>query len=81
MIGQFTVLDGKNGRQILDKPIDMLIGTQSSPLTISTTSKNDIFLYWYSTCEGNHENMSLSDPIAQPFKFAPGNINVPSDSE
>jgi hypothetical protein len=49
----------------------MLIGTQSSPLTISTLTANDIFLYWYSTCENG--NLSSTDSHkAQKFKIAPG---------
>jgi hypothetical protein len=50
----------------------MLIGTQSSPLTISTLTANDIFLYWYSTCENNQNISSTDSRKAQKFKIAPG---------
>jgi hypothetical protein len=53
----------------------MLIGTQSSPLTISTLTVNDIFLYWYSTCENNQNDKNISSTDsrkAQKFKIAPG---------
>ncbi|KAI1309010.1 hypothetical protein HDE_00313 [Halotydeus destructor] len=63
------VLDGKTGKALLDQPIDMLIGTQSSPLTVSTEGKYDFFLFWFSSCNnvsgsGSHEQLS--------FKVLPG---------
>lgn len=69
---KFCVLDGRNGKHLLQKPIDMLIGTQSSPLTLSTTAKSDLFLYWYSSCEAYENSTSLDKDVAQQFKIAPG---------
>lgn len=53
---QFDILDGRNGRSLLKTPIEMKIGTQSSPLTISTFALNDIFLFWYSSCSNETIN-------------------------
>ncbi|CAG2116501.1 unnamed protein product [Medioppia subpectinata] len=67
---QLSVLDGRNGKQLLEKPIDMLIGTQSSPLTISTTTTRDLFLFWYSSCD-SQENDVINASNAQTFQIAP----------
>ncbi|KPM09388.1 PQQ-like domain containing protein [Sarcoptes scabiei] len=47
---EFHIIDGSNGKPLLKNPIRMSIGTQSSPLTVSTLAQNDIFLFWYSSC-------------------------------
>lgn len=57
---QFDILDGRNGRSLLRRPIEMKIGTQSSPLTISTFALNDIFLYWYSSCSNETTTTTTS---------------------
>ena len=44
------VLDGRTGQPLLVKPLDMLVGTQSSPLTLSTDGLSDLFVYWHSSC-------------------------------
>nr|XP_042902859.1 uncharacterized protein LOC107443619 isoform X2 [Parasteatoda tepidariorum] len=57
---QTTILDGKNGKPLLSKPIKMVVGTQSSPLVISVSGKgNDIFLYWTSDCHGSQNKSEL----------------------
>ncbi|XP_074604720.1 uncharacterized protein LOC141858013 [Brevipalpus obovatus] len=45
---QVTVLNAKNGEPLI-QPIVKLVGTQSSPLTISIYGPQDIFLFWLST--------------------------------
>lgn len=58
---EFNVLDGRNGQSLLKQPIRMPIGTQSSPLTISTFAQNDIFLFWYSSCSNStHSSTALT---------------------
>ncbi|XP_053207045.1 uncharacterized protein LOC128391220 isoform X2 [Panonychus citri] len=65
---QANVLDGLTGKPLLSQPISMLVGTQSSPLTISTNGANDIFLFWLSTCD----NVNQSVTNLEPFKVLPG---------
>lgn len=50
---QFQVLDGRKGNPLLKQPVQMAIGTQSSPLTVSTLAQNDLFLFWYSSCSNS----------------------------
>ncbi|PVD27593.1 hypothetical protein C0Q70_12757 [Pomacea canaliculata] len=48
---QTTVLDGRTGQQLLDHPIQMSVGAQASPLTVSMEGKgHDLFLYWLADC-------------------------------
>ncbi|XP_067137973.1 uncharacterized protein [Centruroides vittatus] len=55
-----TILDGRNGKPLLDNPIKMVVGTQTSPLVISLEGfGNDIFLYWISDCNGKRKNQNL----------------------
>ncbi|XP_013379917.1 uncharacterized protein LOC106151285 [Lingula anatina] len=50
-----TILDGKTGKMLLDKPVRDSIGVQSSPLAVSVEGfGNDLFLYWVADCE-DHE--------------------------
>ncbi|KAH9419619.1 hypothetical protein DERP_009677 [Dermatophagoides pteronyssinus] len=53
---EFHILDGRNGKSLIDNPIRMSIGTQSSPLTVSTLARNDMFLFWYSSCTNSSLN-------------------------
>ena len=49
----------------------MLVGTQSSPLTVSTSQDHDLFLFWLSSCTKNGSKvMSIKD--AQEFKVTHG---------
>lgn len=61
------VIDGRTGRELLKEPIEMLVGSQSSPLTISTTGNHDLFLFWFSSCA----NVTGSDINAH---LAPKNL-------
>lgn len=55
-----TILDGRNGKPLLEKPIKMVVGTQTSPLVISLEGfGNDIFLYWISDCNGVRKDQNL----------------------
>ncbi|XP_035219132.1 uncharacterized protein LOC118192294 isoform X2 [Stegodyphus dumicola] len=57
---QTTILDGRSGKPLLPKPIQMVVGTQTSPLVISVQGKgNDIFLYWVSDCHGSSNKSDL----------------------
>lgn len=77
---QVQVLDGRDGRPLLNSSIKMLIGSQSSPLSISIRSKNDdhlhwfghdMFLYWDSGCEDSAmPNYSNAESIAFKLRFA-----------
>lgn len=73
---QFNVIDGRNGELLLKEPIRMPIGTQSSPLTVSTFAQNDIFLFWYSSCSnstpGQWSNQSTELTDNGPFQISPG---------
>ncbi len=49
-----TILDGRDGRPLLEPYPRDSIGAQTSPLTISAAGRgNDMFLYWIADCEGN----------------------------
>ena len=49
------MLDGRNGRPLLDRAVRSSIGAQSSPLAIGVEGRgNDIFLYWNADCS-RHE--------------------------
>lgn len=64
-------MDGRNGKPFLQKPIEMVVGTQTSPLVISVTGKgNDIFLYWISDCHGSENKTKLE------FDFIKGKIQT-----
>lgn len=82
---EFHVLDGRNGEELLrgngGGPVRMPIGTQSSPLTVSTGAANDVFLFWYSGCAngssssgggsgGSNQTSDLSDN--GPYQISPG---------
>jgi hypothetical protein len=55
LVFKTTVVDGRNGRPLLNGAIKSSIGAQSSPLTISVQGLgNDIFLYWNADCK-EHE--------------------------
>lgn len=57
---QTNILDGKSGKPLLKKPVEMVVGTQTSPLVISVKGKgNDIFLYWVSDCHGSQNKTKL----------------------
>ncbi|GFT02758.1 uncharacterized protein TNCV_879611 [Trichonephila clavipes] len=57
---QTTILDGRNGKPLIPKPIKMVVGTQSSPLVVSVSGRgNDIFLYWVSDCHGTQNKTDL----------------------
>ena len=87
---EFHVLDGRNGEELLrgnGGPVRMPIGTQSSPLTVSTGAANDVFLFWYSGCAngsssssssggsgGSNQTSDLSDN--GPYQISPGKILV-----
>ncbi|KAJ6221142.1 hypothetical protein RDWZM_006954 [Blomia tropicalis] len=80
---EFHVLDGRNGNLLLKNGVRMPIGTQSSPLTVSTFAQNDIFLFWYSSCTNSSfiydrnrtrtsTNQSIDDSIDMgPFQLSP----------
>lgn len=63
---QTTVLDGKTGAPLLDKPIVDTTGSQMGGLSISVEGwGNDLVLYWTSNCL-HHEGPT------EPFTFIPG---------
>ncbi|RWS02090.1 PQQ-like domain containing protein [Dinothrombium tinctorium] len=64
-----TILNGQTGESLLNEPIKMLVGTQSSPLTISTNGQFDIFLYWFSSC--NVKDLKINEET-EPFRIMPG---------
>ena len=82
------MLDGRNGNLLLKNGVRMQIGTQSSPLTVSTFAQNDIFLFWYSSCTNSSfiydrnrtrtsTNQSIDDSIDMgPFQLSPGNFLI-----
>lgn len=77
---EFYILDGRNGK-LLNKPIRMSIGTQSSPLTISTLAQNDIFLFWYSSCSNSSTHLNQNETNNEiinndPFQINSGNISI-----
>ena len=49
---QTTVLDGRNGKSLIDPPIIDTVGAQASAVTISMEGRgNDVFLYWAADCK------------------------------
>ena len=49
-----TVLDGRDGRPLLDPYPRDSVGAQTSPLTLSAEGRgNDLFLYWIADCTGH----------------------------
>lgn len=76
------ILNGGTGKSLLPKTIDMLIGTQSSPLTVSTTGASDLFLFWKSTCmrkDGSEINIDNKDSIK--FSIASRNVHESSRAD
>ena len=73
------VLNGKDGKSLLPKTIDMLIGTQSSPLTVSTNGASDLFLFWKSTCMTKDGHEIKVDSIDK-LKFSVVSSNVHESS-
>ena len=64
-------MNGKNGEPLLNTSIKMLVGTQSSPLTLSSVSgKMDSFIYWFSSCLVDNAT-KIEDNIV-PFRIMPG---------
>lgn len=63
---QTTVLDGKTGTPLLDKPVVDTMGSQMGGLSISVEGLgNDLMLYWRANCL-HHEGPT------KPFSFMPG---------
>ncbi|PNF15662.1 hypothetical protein B7P43_G15594 [Cryptotermes secundus] len=63
---QTTVLDGKTGTPLLDKPVVDTAGSQMGGLSISVEGLgNDLLLYWTANCL-HHEGPT------KPFSFMPG---------
>jgi hypothetical protein len=63
---QTTVLDGKTGTPLLDKPVVDTAGSQMGGLSISVEGLgNDLVLYWTANCL-HHEGPT------KPFSFMPG---------
>lgn len=63
---QTTILDGRDGKNLLRSPLLDTMGAQSSPLTISMEGYgNDVYLYWISDCE-HHEGQGGT------YKFVKG---------
>ncbi|XP_055329557.1 uncharacterized protein LOC129582151 isoform X2 [Paramacrobiotus metropolitanus] len=60
-----TILDGRTGKPLLSSPIRDVIGSQSSPLTVSIQGDTDWFLYWQSDCANTSQSPST-------FNFATG---------
>jgi hypothetical protein len=73
---QVQVLDGRDGRPLLNSSIKMLIGSQSSPLTVSIREStpidnqigrparsfgHDQFLFWQSSCEHSGVNFDAHE--------------------
>ena len=49
---QTTILDGRNGKALIDPPMKDTVGAQASAVTISMEGRgNDIFLYWAADCK------------------------------
>ena len=49
-----TILDGRDGRPLLDPYPRDSVGAQTSPLTLSAEGRgNDLFLYWIADCTGH----------------------------
>jgi hypothetical protein len=61
-----TILDGKTGKPLLTEPIRDLVGSQSSPLSISLQGGMDLFIYWQSGCKEQDVTGDLR------FKFTKG---------
>lgn len=77
---EFHVLDGRNGEELLKSPVRMPIGTQSSPLTVSTFAANDVFLFWYSGCANESLNQGRGNQSSDlmdngPYQISPGKYN------
>ena len=48
---QTTVLDGRDGKPLIDPPIRDTVGAQASAITVSMEGRgNDVFLYWAADC-------------------------------
>jgi len=63
---QTTVLDGKTGAPLLEKPVVDTAGSQMGGLSISIEGfGNDLMLYWTANC------LHHKGPI-KPFSFIPG---------
>jgi hypothetical protein len=63
---QTTVLDGKTGTPLLDRPVVDTAGSQMGGLSISVEGLgNDMVLYWTANCL-YHEGPT------KPFSFIPG---------
>ncbi len=51
---QMTILDGRDGRPLLEPYPRDSVGAQTSPLAISVEGHgHDMFLYWVSDCVGH----------------------------
>ena len=45
------MLDGRNGKALIDPPMRDTVGAQASGVTISMEGRgNDVFLYWAADC-------------------------------
>lgn len=76
------VLNGRDGKSLLPKTIDMLIGTQSSPLTISTSGSNDLFLFWKSTCiSKDGTEIAVGSKNSLKYSLASANIHESSRAD
>jgi hypothetical protein len=60
------VIDGRDGKPLLDRAVKSSVGAQSSPLTVSVDGRgNDVFLYWNADC-------SLHEGEGGEFDFVKG---------
>ncbi|KAK7105709.1 hypothetical protein V1264_017053 [Littorina saxatilis] len=51
---EVNIIDGKNGKPLLDHGIRSSLGAQSSQLSVSMEGKgHDLFLYWIGDCQGH----------------------------
>ncbi|OQV18864.1 hypothetical protein BV898_07118 [Hypsibius exemplaris] len=67
------VLDGRTGRPLWDEPMRNIIGSQSSPLSISVAGGGDYFLYWLSDCGDSELKLPRDDDDDNlRYKFAKG---------
>lgn len=56
---QVTILDGRNGKPLLDPPMKMSGSVQSSSLSVSFEGHdNDAFIYWGLMCAGHEQDTS-----------------------
>ncbi|XP_071841954.1 uncharacterized protein [Apostichopus japonicus] len=56
---QVTILDGQNGKPLLDPPMKMSGSVQSSSLSVSFEGHgNDAFIYWGLMCAGHEQDTS-----------------------